>query len=144
MTLLLENDFAEILRHDNVKAFELRYKPTSVNLFGERFIEQMTILKDQIIEQAALGHTFQNLIINTINGGPTIEPEVQEWMHSTFYPLLIENNITTKAYCMGEEIISKLSIELTADDKSNSSFKYDYFSSLEDALKWIKNQNIEA
>ncbi len=141
MTLLEKNEFVEIYLHNDIKAFEQRFLKPSSDLFGEKYIDQMKLFGNVITQQLNAGINFPNLIINTTQGGPTMEPLVQDWMHSVFYPFLEEKKITTKAYCLGEEILSKLSVELTADDKSNSPFKYDFFATLKEGMEWLKAQN---
>lgn len=142
MIKLEEDDYMEIYRHNDIKAFEQRFKTASGELFGAGYINQMKIFGDIIVKEKSQGHDYPNVIINTTDNGPTMEPEVQDWMHSTFYPLLVEQKITTKAYCLGEEILSKLSVELTAGDDPNSLFKFKFFSNLEDGIEWLRVQNL--
>lgn len=142
MIVLLENDYVTLYRHDDIKAYEQRFKPESVELFGKSYINQMKIFGEEIEKSQRESRDYPNLIINTTNGGPTMEPEVQEWMHSHFYPILSANNITTKAYCLGQEIISKLSVELTAEDDPNALFRFKFFATLEEGIDWITEQNI--
>jgi len=142
MIKIAENEYVEIYRHDDIMAFEQRFKAASEDLFGKGYIEQMKLFGEAIINQKNEGHNYPNVIINTTKNGPTMEPEVQDWMHETFYPLLAENKITTKAYCLGEEILSKLSIELTAGDNSNALFRFKFFSNLEEGREWLRIQNL--
>ncbi len=142
MILLNKNTYMEIYRHDNVKAFEQRYLPESANLYGENHLNQMILFKEILLNQLAGGKYFPNLIINTVNGGPTMELNAQEWMHNVFNPFLSENNFTTKAYCLGDEILSKESVRITAEDNSNSTFNFNFFSTLEDGLTWLEAQNL--
>lgn len=142
MTLLEENDFVKLYRHDDIKTFEQRFKNASGDLFGKGYISQMEIFGNIIINQINQGYKYPNIIINTTENGPTMEPEVQEWMHTKFYPLLVENNITTKAYCLGEEILSKLSVELTAEEDPNALFKFNFFADLASGMEWLRTQNL--
>ena len=142
MILLDENEFMGVYRHDDINAFEQRFKNASIDLFGEGYINQMRIFGKLIGSEIESGHAYPNIIINTTENGPTMEPEVQEWMHNTFYPLLVDYKITTKAYCLGEEILSKLSVELTAGDDPNSQFKFKFFSNLDDGIEWLRVQNL--
>ncbi|MFT5821269.1 MAG: hypothetical protein ACI8ZM_002521 [Crocinitomix sp.] len=137
MKQLFENQFQTIYLHENLDVFEQRFKSDSQNIFGEAYIKEMRIFGDYMNTHQTPDKKISKIIINTLDGGPTMEPSVQKWMHDIFYPQISENGIKSKAYCMGEEIVAKLSIELTAEDDPNAMFKFQFFSSLEDGINWL-------
>lgn len=139
-TTLLENDFQKVLFHDDLGICEQRFKPASEMLFGDNYIREVSLFGDTILKARKEENPFYKLIINTLAGGPTMEPKVQDFMHNDLYPKLVKAGITTKAYCLGEEIIAKLSVELTADNDPKKQFNYQFFSSLEDGIAWLKTQ----
>ena len=137
MKQLFENDYQTIYLHEDNNIFEQRFKSKSQEIFGEAYINEMRIFGDQMAANQTSEKEVSKLIINTLDGGPTMEPSVQTWMHNNFYPQISNIGIKSKAYCLGEEILAKLSIELTVEDDPNALFKYQFFSSLEDSINWL-------
>ncbi|MEP1097142.1 MAG: hypothetical protein ABJG78_18655 [Cyclobacteriaceae bacterium] len=140
MKTLFKNNYQEILLHPELGIFEQRFLPASQDLFGDDYIREVSIFGETIQKNQSDENPYPNLIVNTLNGGPTMEPKVQEFMHAEFYPMIFDAGIRTKAYCLGDEILSKLSVELTAENDPNSKFKYKFFANLEEGMDWLRNQ----
>lgn len=139
-TDLLETEYQRILMYDDLRICEQRFKKASQLLFGDDYIREVSLFGDLIIKSQTPENPFYKLLVNTLDGGPTMEPRVQEFMHHDLYPKLVEAGITTKAYCLGHEIIAKLSIELTADNDPIKQFNYKFFATLEEGIEWLKKQ----
>lgn len=140
INVLYENEYQQVLSYPDEGIYEQRFKAASEVLFGEDYIREVKIFGEQIVATQNPESPFRKLVVNTLDGGPTMEPMVQEFMHAEFYPMLVEAGITTKAYCLGAEILSKISVELTAENDPRKQFNYKFFATLEEGLEWIRNQ----
>lgn len=137
MKTLLENRYQTILLYESEGIFEERFKKASSDINGKNYIREVSLFGKAISENQPEGQPYSKLIINTLAGGPTMEPHVQKFMHEEFYPILLEAGIRHKAYCLGPEIISKLSVELTASDDPRQQFNYQFFATLEAGIEWL-------
>ena len=138
--IIFENDFQQVVVYNELGIYEERFKAISAELFGDSYIREVTLFVDMVIAANEDGKSIQKLIISTIEGGPTMEPRVQDYMHEELYPRLAQSGVTAKAYCLGEEIISKLSVELTADSDPNKLFDYKFFATIEEGIDWLKSK----
>ena len=138
MKTLIETEYQEILFYEDQGIFEQRFKEASKYIFGEDYIREVSLFGRAMVENQTDNKSHSKLIINTLAGGPTMEPIVQQFMHKKFYPMLIETGIKHKAYCLGAEVISKLSVELTAENDPRQQFNYKFFATLEEGLDWLK------
>ncbi|MEO9485315.1 MAG: hypothetical protein ABJG47_17790 [Ekhidna sp.] len=138
MKTLLENEYQEILLHEDLGVFEERFKEASSHIFGEDYIREVSFFGKAIVENQSKEQPFSKLIINTLAGGPTMEPQVQQFMHEEFYPMILKAGIRHKAYCLGPEIIAKLSVELTVDNDPRQQFNYQFFATLEESMAWLQ------
>lgn len=138
MKILLETEYQEILFHDELGIFEERFKPASSEIFGKDYIQEVSLFGRAIVENQPEGQPHSKLIINTLAGGPTMESQVQQFMHEEFYPTILKAGIKHKAYCLGSEIVAKLSVELTADNDPRKQFNYRFFATLEEGIEWLK------
>ena len=138
MKTLLENEYQEILFHEDLGIFEERFKEASAHIFGKDYIREVSLFGKAIVDNQSKDKPHTKLIINTLAGGPTMEPQVQQFMHDEFYPMILEAGIKHKAYCLGPEVISKLSVELTADSDPKQQFNYRFFATFEEGVDWLK------
>lgn len=141
MKSFFKNEYQEIFLHEEEGIFEERFTEASSEIFGDAYIREVSIFGD-LIKENQPEIPYHKLIINTLNGGPTMEPRVQEFMHSTLYPKLWGYGIRAKAYCLGAEIISKLSVELTAKGNTNkeNEFSYKFCATLEEGITFLNEQ----
>lgn len=139
MKILFKNEFQEIFLDTELGIFEEQFQTASEELFGDDYIREVSIFGEMIQKNQPEDSPYTNLIVNTLKGGPTMEPKVQEFMHTTLYPKIWDAGIRNKAYCLGEEIISKLSVELTADNNPTGKFKYKFFATREEGVDWLKS-----
>ena len=138
--LLYDDKYFSILRHEHLKSFEIRYTETAFDLFHFVEIKKITDLVIKLLTQEiANGHKYGIWIINTIEGGPTIEKVSQKYIHDIFFPFLFENQIMTHLLCLSEEVISKLSMSLVAETDPTEQFNIQYFSKYQDCISYIKN-----
>jgi hypothetical protein len=138
MEALFVNDYQAIYYYEDLGALEQRFTAKSTRISGDTYMDEMRIFNRLIEANQTEDKKINKLIINILAGGPTMEPKVQEWMHRYFYQQIAKMGIKYKAYCVGEEILANLSIELTAEDDPNDLFKYKYFESLKDGLAWLE------
>lgn len=139
MKTLFENEYHKVLLDEDEGIFELRYSAKSSELYGDAFIREIILVGDIMEAHQTKDKRYNHLLLNTLKGGPTMEKKVQEYMHDTVFPRSIEIGITAKAYCVGEEIISRLSIELTSENAPNSQVHHKFFSTREDGWTWLKS-----
>lgn len=133
MKEVFQNRYMKLKFHEKVNTLEQEFLPDSAELFDRFYKEQMNIFLKTIKE-----YMPSQLIINVLQGGPTMNPEVQEWMQTNFYDELVVCGVKRKAYLLGEELIAKLSIKQTAEEDPNQQFEYKYFSKHSKALQWLE------
>lgn len=132
MTVIFENEYMRLNSYEDFNTLEQEFLPASEELFDKFYIEQMIIFLDAVKRLKPA-----QLMINVLNGGPTMNPEVQNWMQNTLYKELILCGVKRKAYLLGEELVARLSIKQTAEEDPNQDFDYAYFSDRNKAIDWL-------
>lgn len=120
--------------YDKLSVLEQEFLPESQELFDKFYIEQMLNFLEAIKY-----YTPAQLMINILQGGPTMNPEAQLWMQENFYVEISKYGVKRKAYLLGEELIARLSIKQTAEEDPNPRFVYQYFSDKDKAIDWLAN-----
>ncbi|MDX1350874.1 MAG: hypothetical protein R3279_11525 [Putridiphycobacter sp.] len=131
--------FMVLYRDDQYQFYEIRYTPNAFNLF--KIEDAKTVINNSMIafqKEIDKNHNYQILIINTLDGGPTIERQTQEYVHSVLFPFFIKHGIQTHLYCLGEEVISKLSMSVTAEKYQSEDIQSHFFARYKDCIDWIK------
>lgn len=141
MTSIHKSNYFELIVHPEIKTFEARFFKDAEKLLDEKFRVEYTLLTRLLDENQTKDDPFSNLLVNTLAGGPIMEPVMQKHMHEIVYPKFWEVGIRTKAYCLGEEIISRMSVELTVQQAPEAKFQDRFFGSLEEAKEWLASLN---
>ncbi|MFD1553534.1 hypothetical protein DNU06_07615 [Putridiphycobacter roseus] len=135
-----ENDYFYFLRQEHLRTYEVKYKPSAYDIYNTAENQEITdLIIFYIKEQIKAGYRYKSIIINTIEGGTTIAQKSQEYIHKVLYPFLLAQNIQNKLYCLGEEVISKLSITLTAETADSKKFNNQFFATHDACVHYIKN-----
>lgn len=132
MKNLFQNEFMKLNYYAEISTLEQEFLPRSEELFDRFYKEQMLIFLKRVEE-----HLPKQLIINILKGGPTMNPEIQQWMQDNVYNHLFDLGVKRKAYILGEELVAQLSIKQTAEEDPNQKFEYSYFSDHAKALEWL-------
>jgi len=130
--LLLENNYQWIYYHPELQIIEQRFKLTAGNLVGEPNRMEMEFLMEICNEFKPI-----NLVVDVSRGGPVINAEIKEWMHTVLNPELLKYGVKNKAYVVGPDVIAKLSVQTTANSDPFKKFKYKYFLSFSEAYSWL-------
>lgn len=75
-------------------------------------------------------------IINSVNMGYVIVPEMQEWMNETIFPKVL-NIFKKAAFVVSKDIFAQTSVEQTMDEDTGQGFETRYFDDEDKAIKWI-------
>ena len=136
-----ENKYLSILRQEHIKAFEVRFSEAAYDLFhiadAKALVSEMMTSFEK---QFKAGFKYNILILNTLNGGPTIIEESQNYLHETLFPFYLKHHINIHLFCLSEEVISKISMTLTSERDPEKRFENHYFSKYTDCVAWIKNK----
>ncbi len=137
-----QDKYMSIYRLDELGTFEIKYSVNAFDLFdfndAVKVIDQVMI---EIKKQLDAGFTYSIILLNTLDGGPTIEHQAQNYVHTQLFPFYLKNNICTKVYCLSEEIISKLSMTVTAEKDPSKKFTNVFFSNYKDCIEWISKRD---
>lgn len=127
-----DNDFCIIDYNDDLVT--VTWKPTSATMSDADFKEQQTKQSDCIVENKA-----SKLLINGLNFGYTITPDLQEWTIKTHIPKAIENGLQKTATIVPDELFAQVSVEQTMDEAKDMPMQSKYFKDEKSALKWLNS-----
>lgn len=80
------------------------------------------------------------MIVNGLNFGFTISPELQSWIDLEITPGYISAGLDKMAIILPATIFAQVSVEQLIDEENTSQISTNYFDNEEDAFKWIKEQ----
>lgn len=83
-------------------------------------------------------HNAKNLLADTSKFNFPVSVELQEWTNNVVFPRLIGAGAVKFAIVESKEMLAQLSIEQTMEE-SEAKFQTRYFSSREEALKWLRS-----
>lgn len=133
MKLLFENENQQIYLHEDLSCIEQRFKPKSKEIFGKEYIKEIRVLGLYVNMHQSPDKHISKLIINAIDGEPSMEPFVQTWKNNHFYPQIFKAGIKCKAYC-NKEMNNRYST-----DDSNKIFQFELFDSFEESVNWVQS-----
>ena len=116
---------------DSDKIFEFHFIDTTDMLWKD-FQEEMLI-------QVKLAQKYhpKYFFFDTQNFNFTIAPDMQDWIDTNILTEFVKVGVLKYAYIVSKEFISQLSIELLMDEKVGKFFKTEYFTSKQEAKKWL-------
>ena len=81
--------------------------------------------------------------INDTSKLKVIDVDDQEWIENIWFPKAIEYGLKYFAFVVPKDVVGKLSMQLANDkqEKEASPITLNYFSDLQSAKEWIKQQN---
>lgn len=139
--IFYEDQYLSLIKHEQLKAYELKFKVSALDLFELSDAEKITAIMISKFESVMkVGDNFEIVIINTLAGGPIMVKEVQNHIHETLFPFYIKHNLKTHLLCLSEEVMSKLSMTLTAEDVPTNELTIEFFSNYDDCIAYILNR----
>lgn len=81
----------------------------------------------------------QFVLLDATQANYNVQPETQEWMVTTHFPVYVKIGLKKMAILMSQDIITQLSLEQTIDEgkEANDPFETQYFSQESEAQQWL-------
>lgn len=115
----------------------------SDTMFEFHFIDTTNMswkdFQEELLLQVKFAHKYQPkyFFFDTQNFDFTIAPDMQDWIDTNIFAEFVKAGVVKYAYIVSKELISQLSIELLMDENVGKYFKTEYFTSEEEAKKWL-------
>jgi hypothetical protein len=132
MELVIDNEFLKITTSSEQSLTYFEWKPATARMTVDQFVPLCEKIMNTVLDT-----NTKLLFENCTNLNFPVPPDTQELV-ATQMISQFNGRLTKLAHLYSEDFISRLSQEqIWAENKDNSTYEEHFFSSKEDAEKWI-------
>jgi len=133
---LYKNDFVDISINQKQSVINFTWsKKTKSEEMSTEIFKEVLLKEVELVEK----HEPKFILINTLEFGFPIVPEVQSWIDEAVYPNWANSGVQKIGLIMSKDFIGQLSVEQAIDENSSEEMISSFFETREEALQWFEN-----